>query len=227
MQSYDIYELMITPPNKKAEMILEEMYNTEPNLNLVKDLITLGANVHWMGTGNGNDEISLLHSCSTKKTLKIAKMLIDAGADVNASGMNGFTPLHFFSSSSRISAAKFFIKHGAKLDIRDDYNCTPLYYAVKCGYPRMAELLIDAGANVNVQDNLGLTPLHVCALTSNYDISPSDPKRFFILDDTNYISLEIAYILLEAGADVTIKDYSGKLPYNLTDNSDFLEILEP
>jgi hypothetical protein len=34
MQSYDIYELMIIPPNKKGEMIVRELEKPEPNLNL-------------------------------------------------------------------------------------------------------------------------------------------------------------------------------------------------
>jgi hypothetical protein len=45
MQSYDIYELMIIPPNKKGEMIVRELEKPEPNLNLVRDLIYQGANL--------------------------------------------------------------------------------------------------------------------------------------------------------------------------------------
>ena len=46
-EEYDIYELMITTPNKKAEMIMKEIKKSEPNLNLVQDLITMGADINW------------------------------------------------------------------------------------------------------------------------------------------------------------------------------------
>ena len=32
-EDYDPYELMITPPNKKAEMLIDEIRKPEPNLN--------------------------------------------------------------------------------------------------------------------------------------------------------------------------------------------------
>jgi hypothetical protein len=38
---------MIIPPNKQAEMIIEEIRKSKPNLNLVSDLIVLGANLDW------------------------------------------------------------------------------------------------------------------------------------------------------------------------------------
>ena len=34
MESYDPYELMITPSNKKGEMLIDEIRKPEPNLNL-------------------------------------------------------------------------------------------------------------------------------------------------------------------------------------------------
>ena len=57
MNTYDIYELMITPPNKKAEMIMDELKKDEPNLNLVRDLIALGANIDWQN----HNEWTALH----------------------------------------------------------------------------------------------------------------------------------------------------------------------
>ena len=38
-EPHDPYELMMVPPNKKAEMIMREIEKDEPNLNLVSDLI--------------------------------------------------------------------------------------------------------------------------------------------------------------------------------------------
>ena len=44
-EDYDPYELMIIPPNKKAEMIIEQIEKGDKtNLNHVGDLITQGAN---------------------------------------------------------------------------------------------------------------------------------------------------------------------------------------
>ena len=78
--SYDPYELMIIPPNKKAEMLIEEIKKEDKaNLNLVRDLITLGANLDWQD----NDGRTALHWCARLNHPEIARMLIEAGADVN------------------------------------------------------------------------------------------------------------------------------------------------
>jgi ankyrin repeat protein len=77
--SYDPYELMIIPPNKKAEMIVGEIRKNEPNLNLVSDLIVLGANLEWQDEDNYN--YTPLHRASIRGKVEIVRMLIDAGAD--------------------------------------------------------------------------------------------------------------------------------------------------
>ena len=77
MNTYDIYELMIIPPNKKAEMIMDELKKDEPNLNLVRDLIALGANIDWQN----HNEWTALHECAFSNHKDILRVLIDAGAD--------------------------------------------------------------------------------------------------------------------------------------------------
>ena len=74
-EDYDPYELMITPPNKKAEMIISEiMKKGKANLNLVSDLIVLGANIDWQD----NDGYTALHRCAYENELEFSKLLIDA-----------------------------------------------------------------------------------------------------------------------------------------------------
>ena len=46
-EQFDIYELMITPPNKKAEMIISEVVKDNPDISLIKTLIHIGANMDW------------------------------------------------------------------------------------------------------------------------------------------------------------------------------------
>ena len=88
MNTYDIYELMITPPNKKAEMIIEEINKLEPNLNLVSDLITLGANLEL----RDDEGWSALFWCAFMNQPDIARMLIDAGADKTMPRNDGRVP---------------------------------------------------------------------------------------------------------------------------------------
>ena len=113
-ESYDIYELMIIPPNKKTEIIMEELEKLEPNLNLVRDLITLGANLDWQD----NRGWSALFFCAAWAHFDIARILVDAGADVNLQDENGLTLLHWSVYANDQSIARILIEAGADVGIR-------------------------------------------------------------------------------------------------------------
>lgn len=63
--------------------------------------------------------------------VEVAKLLLDAGSDVNAVDKNDMTPLFMAISSNRIPMARFLIERGAKIDVKDWYGRTPLFAAVE------------------------------------------------------------------------------------------------
>ena len=164
--SYDPYELMIMFPNKKAEMIIGEIYKDEPNLNLVRDLIALGANIDWQNEDNYN--YTPLHVAVREGSVEIARMLIDAGADLDVQDTWGSqTPLHVAAINERVEIARMLIGAGADVNVQDDYGWTPLHYAANNGSVEIAKMLIDAGAKKDIEDNEGGTPYD---LTTNEEL---------------------------------------------------------
>ncbi len=154
--SYDPYELMITPPNKQAEMIIKEIRKDEPNLNLVSDLIVLGANVNWQD--EGNDDYTPLHGAAYYGREEIVRMLIGAGANVNVQNEWVVTPLHLAASNGEIEIAEMLIDAGADLDVQDKMGDTPLHYAASLGKIEIVRMLIGAGARKDIQDNKDRLP---------------------------------------------------------------------
>ena len=153
-EDYDPYELMITPPNKKAEMLIDEIRKPEPNLNLVGDLILIGANVDWQN----NDGWTALHVCAYKNRPEILRMLIDAGADVNIQDNDGWTALHVCAYKNRPEILRMLIDAGADLNMQDNRGRTPLQYCVDWNHSRIAKMLIDAGADKTIPNNNGTLP---------------------------------------------------------------------
>ena len=119
--SYDPYELMIIPPNKKGEMLVSEVEKPEPNLDLVRDLIVLGANLDWQDDYGR----TALHCCGQYDHLDIAKVLIDAGADVNIQHSRGWTPLHIFTFYNHSRIARMLIDAGADMNMRNNDGKLP------------------------------------------------------------------------------------------------------
>jgi len=89
----------------------------------------------------------------------IARMLVEAGADVNATNSEGWTPLFFASRSGDEKNRKTVLHHGQRpnINIRSMQGDTPLLYAAS---RRVAQLLVAHGLKVNVKINAGVTPLY-------------------------------------------------------------------
>ncbi len=203
-EDYDPYELMIIPPNKKAEMIIEEIKKSKPNLNLIQDLITLGANLDWQDEENYGR--TPLHWAAKNGIVEIVRMLIGAKADLNVKDNRGCTPLHWAAEQGRVEVTRMLIDAGADLNVKDKVDGAPLHFATYYGKVEIARMLIDAGADVDAQDNGDWTPLHIAAYDGR---------------------VKIVRMLLDAGARKDIRDEEGRLPYDLTNNQELKKLLKP
>lgn len=87
----------------------------------------------------------------------------------------------------------------ALLDQTNKYGCTALMHAVSCPSRQVAviEELLDAGAKVNWQTSEGYTALHY-AIDVNFE--------------ANLNSREVITALVDAGADLTLKQHYGWTP---------------
>ncbi|MDD2918354.1 ankyrin repeat domain-containing protein [Rhodoferax sp.] len=92
----------------------------------------------------------------------MAKMLLNAGADVNEKDKLGLTPLMVACGKSTVGykdVAEMLIRKGAHINVRDPMGYTPLLLALSGGTIDIAELLINRGADITARTRKGDTPL--------------------------------------------------------------------
>jgi ankyrin len=93
------------------------------------------------------------------------RSLIRQGADVNASGVDGSTPLHRAVFADRLDVVSLLVKAGARVTATDRYGVTALALACINGNAKMIRLLIEAGADPNAVDSAGEPALMAAART--------------------------------------------------------------
>ena len=91
--------------------------------------------------------------------------MVEFGADVECSGLEGVTPLHLAAEYGCLEMIHMLVKElGAGVNVKTFQGSTPLHIATEMGEHETARVLIEElGATVDAKDSYGTTPLHVAA----------------------------------------------------------------
>ena len=109
-------------------------------------------------------------------------LLLDAGADVNATAGNGQTPLLIAAEVDSLKAAQLLIERGAAVNIQDATGRSPLIWAADHGNSALAKLLIESGAEVNQHDNDGNSALIYAKQNELIELDQADDEALLAYD---------------------------------------------
>lgn len=82
-----------------------------------------------------------LHAAAAGRNLAVCKLLIEAGADVNARQHGGFSPLHGAAEGGQQELVELLLDNGADRKARAANGDTPATLATKSGHTSIAALL--------------------------------------------------------------------------------------
>ena len=121
---------------------------------VVEALIKVGADP----SARSKDGVNPLIVAVDNGDLKVIRLLIKAGAEVDAPGIS---PLHHAAAGDRPEIARTLITAGADIEMRNQIGQSILHVAVDAKSLKIVEALIKAGAKINAEDAEGHTPLYL------------------------------------------------------------------
>ncbi len=210
--------ILLSAPMVHASALLEAVQNK--NMQEAEKLILDGADVNEKGKNNmtpliyaadmgyvdmvalllkkgaevnaqTEDGITAVMSYGAWVDASIIKMLLEHGANPNAQTVSGFTALMGAAMKGRVDIMQLLIEKGAQVNLVTVSGETALMGATGFGFDSAMELLLKNGAKVNAQNDEGFTALFNCVYVPAAHV-------------------EYAKILVQAGADVFIKDKKGR-----------------
>ncbi len=93
-----------------------------------------------------------------------AKILIDAGADLNYQNADGSTALHTAAAFGKTEVAKILIAAGADLNLQNNYGSTALHTAAFLCRVEIVDALLKKGADKTLKNKAGQTAFETVEL---------------------------------------------------------------
>jgi ankyrin repeat protein len=174
-----------------------------------------------------------INVAATMGPIEMVTLLLDAGADIECVGRNGFHPLHNAAFSGHADIVAQLIKRGAKVDSKDTKGRTPLIsYAASAGSDlRIAKILLAAGADPQLEDTVEhQNSLQFAAINGDVDLGKTLVEAHADINGrdggywgdtvlglaTYYHRKKFVEWLLAIGADVNLTNKQGKTPLQRT-----------
>lgn len=129
---------------------------------------------------------------------------IYGGVTFTGSNIGGQTALHFVCEKNQKDIAHILIEHGAHVTAQDEEGQTPLHYAIEEENLDIVKLLSQYPEALDVKDHSGDTPL---------------------LTACNYRSFGSIQVLVEAGANLYLKNNQNKNAFDILSENCFYEAL--
>lgn len=198
--------------------------NKDESYKLAKWALNHGADANTIK----NSSTPLLRAVESK-ALPLARLLLDNGANPNFPDMDksriGGTigrpaqlPLHRAAFNGNEPMVRLLLRKGADINAPSRDGATPLWYAATNRRVRVSNILLDAGASPDaVYDDRGTVQYHPMSGTAynngRFKTALHEFQTYQMRDSLMYEDrYNINKALLDAGADVFIKDSTGKTP---------------
>ncbi|NP_001070616.1 ankyrin repeat and SOCS box protein 10 [Danio rerio] len=177
----------------------------------LRHLLLRGARVDLTPGGT-----TALHEACEECQPDCVRLLLQYGANANATNEDGQMPLHMCTELDSLECAKHLLAFGALINGQSlDENDTPLHVAARHGLPDHVELYLCHGAALNLQNDEGNTPLNAAC---------SQPQDCASLERYS----RICHMLVSAGADIQISDADKQMPLHMAcknANPDVVDLL--
>lgn len=134
------------------------------NARLVETLLILRANI----LKNNKYGESALALAALNGHQEIVRILVEAGARINASGWGA---LHYAVFNGQADIVRYLVEQGGDVNARAPNHHTALMLAARNGHGEIVRILLAAGANPNLGDLEGNTALGIAQKAGNQEIA--------------------------------------------------------
>ncbi|XP_035760098.1 receptor-interacting serine/threonine-protein kinase 4-like, partial [Neolamprologus brichardi] len=104
-----------------------------------------------------------VHLASQRGQYRVARILIELGADVHMTSAGSKTPLHVAAETGHTSTSRLLVKHQADINAQSAHGLTPLHLASQRGHLPTVKMLIEEGADPYKANGALRTPCHMAA----------------------------------------------------------------
>ena len=122
---------------KKKRSELKEFYDAclDGMLDRVRELCSNGVDVNF--NFEERKYRTGLQGAAANGRVRIVKVLLQNGADVNAVNKDKLTPLHRAAEKGHVNVAKVLLQNGADVNAVDEEMTTALHHAAEYGWIRL------------------------------------------------------------------------------------------
>uniref|UniRef100_A0A8C3IXR7 Ankyrin repeat domain 29 n=2 Tax=Chrysemys picta bellii TaxID=8478 RepID=A0A8C3IXR7_CHRPI len=200
--------------------------------DVVRFLFEFGASTEFRTKDGGT---ALLAACQYGHT-RVVETLLKHGANIHDQLCDGATALFLAAQGGYLDVIRLLLSSGAKVNQPRQDGTAPLWIASQMGHSEIVRVMLLRGADRDATRNDGTTALLKAANKGYHDVIEEllkfSPALGLLKNGTSALhaavlggNIKAVALLLEAGADPSLKNKANELPAELTQNERILRLL--